>query len=62
MPEMATNGGLIYAASMVASDLLITVMMFKGLANSKSGWAHTDWVVSRLMRLIVETQTPPTIM
>jgi hypothetical protein len=59
---MATNGGYIYAACMLASDMLITVMMFRGLAKSKSGWAHTDQVVSKWMRLILETQTPPTVM
>jgi hypothetical protein len=62
MPDMATYGGYIYASSMMAADLLITVMMFVGLSKSKSGWAHTDQIVSRWMRLCFETQLPPTIM
>ena len=61
MPQMATNSGTLYAACIFSSDLLITVMMFNGLIKSKSGWEHTDRVVNRLMRLIVETQLPPTI-
>ena len=61
MPPMTVKSGFIYASCMLASDALTTAMMFWGLSKSKSGWAHTDKVIDRLMRLVIETQSPPTL-
>lgn len=59
--EAATNCGLLYSSAMLAADVLITVMMFRGLLRSKSGWADTDRLIGRLMKLMLETQAPATL-
>ena len=59
LPRLALNGILIYSSAEVVSDIIITSCLFYGLMKSKSGWAHTDRLVKRLMRLMLETQTPP---
>lgn len=51
--EAATNCGLLYSSAMLAADVLITVMMFRGLLRSKSGWADTDRLIGRLMKLML---------
>ena len=59
LPRLALDGILIYSSAEVVSDIIITSCLFYGLMKSKSGWAHTDRLVKRLMRLMLETQTPP---
>ena len=59
--QLVLNCILIYASTEVASDVIITSSIFYGLWKSKTGWAHTDKVISHLM-LLVETQTPPAIL
>ena len=46
----------------VASDVILTGSLAYGLYTSKTGWESTDRVVSSLMRICLETQTPPAIM
>ena len=36
-------------------------MLFFALLKRKTGWSHTDRLISRLVRLVVETQLPPTL-
>ena len=46
----------------VASDVILTCTLAYGLYTSKTGWESTDRVVGSLMRLLLATQTPPSIM
>jgi hypothetical protein len=60
--QLVLNGIFIYASTEVASDVIITSSIFYGLYKSKTGWASTDQVVTRLMKMLVETQTPPAVL
>ena len=52
---------VIYSAFEVASDVIITGSLFYGLLKRKTGWMHTDRLITRLTRLMMETQTPPAV-
>ncbi|ORX39035.1 hypothetical protein BD324DRAFT_618300 [Kockovaella imperatae] len=51
-----------WTATTTAADVLIAVCILYGLLKSKSGWAHTDRLVTRLIRLTFEAQLPPTFL
>lgn len=53
---------LMDAVTAVAADLVVATCLFHGLWKSQTGWERTDRVVKRLMWLLVETQTPPTLL
>lgn len=53
---------LIWLASIMAADILITLLILNGLLRSKTGWAHTDKAIVRLIRITFESQIPPTIL
>ena len=61
LPRMALDGVLVYSSTEVASDIIITSSLFYGLLKKKSGWDHTDRLIKRLIRLMLETQTPPAL-
>lgn len=56
------------------ADLIITMAILYGLITSRTGWVHTDRVsivettgadeqiITRLMRLTLESQLPPLIL
>nr|XP_019044200.1 hypothetical protein I302_07482 [Kwoniella bestiolae CBS 10118]OCF23130.1 hypothetical protein I302_07482 [Kwoniella bestiolae CBS 10118] len=46
----------------LGADVLITASIMWGLWKSKTGWKETDKTVKRLIRVMVETQLPPTIL
>ncbi|WVQ67106.1 uncharacterized protein L199_005300 [Kwoniella botswanensis] len=46
----------------LGADVLITISIMWGLWRSKTGWKETDKTVKRLIRVMVETQLPPTIL
>ena len=52
---------VLYSVCEVVSDLIITGSLFYGLLKRKSGWTHTDRLIKRISRLILETQTPPAL-
>ena len=62
MSRTSFIGVMVYSSTEVTSDIIITGMLFWGLRNSKSGWEQTDRIVGRLMRLMMETQTPPAVL
>lgn len=45
----------------LATDIALTALLSVALLRSKTGWAQTDKLISRILRSIVETQTPPTL-
>jgi hypothetical protein len=45
----------------LAADFIITGLLANALLRSKTGWAQTDALISRVLRLMIETQVPPTI-
>ncbi|KAK1922537.1 hypothetical protein DB88DRAFT_495467 [Papiliotrema laurentii] len=49
-----------WTATTTAADVLIAASILRGLLKSKSGWAHTDKLITRLVRLTFEAQLPPT--
>jgi hypothetical protein len=49
------------AVTAVVADLVIAGTLLHGLLKSKTGWERTDRVIKRLMRILVETQAPPTL-
>ncbi|KAK6904377.1 hypothetical protein I203_105189 [Kwoniella mangroviensis CBS 8507] len=51
-----------WTATTTAADVLIAACILWGLLKSKSGWAHTDRMVTRLIRLTFEAQLPPTFL
>ncbi|WVN87781.1 uncharacterized protein L203_102976 [Cryptococcus depauperatus CBS 7841] len=51
-----------WTATTTAADVLIAGCILYGLLKSKTGWAHTDKLVSRLVRLVFEAQLPPTFL
>ncbi|KIR72205.1 hypothetical protein I310_04259 [Cryptococcus deuterogattii CA1014] len=53
---------LIWLASIMAADVIITSLILHGLLRSKTGWANTDKAVVRLIRITFESQIPPTIL
>lgn len=53
---------LIWLASIMAADIIITILILNGLLRSKTGWAHTDKAIVRLIRITFESQIPPTIL
>ena len=52
---------LMDAVTAVVADLVIAGTLLHGLLRSKTGWERTDRVIKRLMRILVETQAPPTL-
>nr|XP_019009759.1 uncharacterized protein I206_05319 [Kwoniella pini CBS 10737]OCF48540.1 hypothetical protein I206_05319 [Kwoniella pini CBS 10737] len=51
-----------WTATTTAADVLIAICILWGLLQSKSGWAHTDKLITRLIRLTFEAQLPPTFL
>ncbi|ORY26229.1 hypothetical protein BCR39DRAFT_470528, partial [Naematelia encephala] len=63
---------LIWLSSIMCADIIITVCILYGLWQSKTGWTHTDkatkrtttetyQAISKLIRMTLESQVPPTI-
>ncbi|ORX39034.1 hypothetical protein BD324DRAFT_679539 [Kockovaella imperatae] len=52
---------LIWLSSIMSADIIITISILFGLWRSKTGWSHTDRVITRLIRMTLESQVPPTI-
>ncbi|RSH95326.1 hypothetical protein EHS25_000413 [Saitozyma podzolica] len=50
---------LVWLSSIMTADLIITVSILYGLIRSKTGWAHTDKIVTKLIRMTIESQVPP---
>lgn len=50
MPE------LVWLSSIMTADLIITVSILYGLIRSKTGWAHTDKIVTKLIRMTVSAR------
>jgi hypothetical protein len=44
---------LVWLSSIMTADLIITVSILYGLLRSKTGWAHTDKIVTKLIRMTV---------
>ncbi|WVQ81359.1 hypothetical protein IAT38_003482 [Cryptococcus sp. DSM 104549] len=51
-----------WTATTTAADVIIAGCILWGLLKSKTGWAHTDKLVTRFMRLTFEAQLPPTFL
>ncbi|WVQ99703.1 hypothetical protein IAU59_006844 [Kwoniella sp. CBS 9459] len=51
----------VWLGSTVATDLLITSIIFYRLIKSKTGWSETDYLINRLIAISVETQLPSLI-
>ncbi|WWC64099.1 uncharacterized protein I303_106706 [Kwoniella dejecticola CBS 10117] len=51
-----------WTATTTAADVVIAICILWGLLQSKSGWSHTDKLVTRLIRLTFEAQLPPTFL
>ncbi|WVQ84722.1 hypothetical protein IAT38_006879 [Cryptococcus sp. DSM 104549] len=47
--------------SCIVSDLITTSSILYGLHRSRTGWAHTDQLITKLARVSLEAQIPPTI-
>lgn len=60
--KLVLNCILIYSSTEVVSDIIVTGSIYYGLSRSKTGWTNTDQVITRLMKIMVETQTPPSIL
>ncbi|KAI9636664.1 uncharacterized protein MKK02DRAFT_45370 [Dioszegia hungarica] len=50
---------LLWLTSIVCADLIITISIIYGLIKSKTGWAHTHKILSKLVRMTIEGQVPP---
>nr|XP_019044199.1 hypothetical protein I302_07481 [Kwoniella bestiolae CBS 10118]OCF23129.1 hypothetical protein I302_07481 [Kwoniella bestiolae CBS 10118] len=46
----------------LGAALLITCSIMWGLWKSKTGWKQTDRTITRLIRVMIETQIPPTLL
>ncbi|ORX37665.1 hypothetical protein BD324DRAFT_578511 [Kockovaella imperatae] len=53
---------LIWLCSIMTADLIITVCILYGLTRSRTGWSHTDRTITRLVRMTLEAQVPPTLL
>ncbi|WVF73047.1 hypothetical protein IAT40_007865 [Kwoniella sp. CBS 6097] len=51
----------LWLAGALGADVLITGSIMASLVKSKTGWKSTDKTIMKLLRTIVETQLPPTI-
>ena len=60
-PPLVDHLTLVFSICEVVSDIIITSMLALGLIKSKTGWQSTDRVVQTLIRLLLETQTWPSI-
>ncbi|OCF40256.1 hypothetical protein I317_05950 [Kwoniella heveanensis CBS 569] len=61
----ATHSGptiITWTSMTTAADILIAACILWGLLNSKSGWTHTDRLITRLVRLTFEARLPPTFL
>jgi hypothetical protein len=61
LSKISLNLMVIYSVFEVVSDIVITGSLFYGLLKRKTGWMHTDRLIKRLARLLMETQTPPAL-
>ncbi|KAI9636663.1 uncharacterized protein MKK02DRAFT_45369 [Dioszegia hungarica] len=50
---------LLWLTSVMCADLIITISIIYGLSKSKTGWAHTDKTIGKLVRMTIEGQVPP---
>ncbi|TYJ54085.1 hypothetical protein B9479_005271 [Cryptococcus floricola] len=51
-----------WTAVTTGADVIIAGCILTGLIRSKTGWAHTDKLVSKLVRMTFEAQLPPTFL
>ncbi|ODO01575.1 hypothetical protein I350_06395 [Cryptococcus amylolentus CBS 6273] len=51
-----------WTAVTTGADVIIAGCILAGLIRSKTGWAHTDKLVSKLVRMTFEAQLPPTFL
>ncbi|ODN95719.1 hypothetical protein L198_04337 [Cryptococcus wingfieldii CBS 7118] len=51
-----------WTAVTTGADVIIAGCILAGLLRSKTGWAHTDKLVSKLVRMTFEAQLPPTFL
>ena len=52
---------LVFSICEVVSDVVITGLLALGFVRSKTGWTSTDRVVRVLLKLLLETQTWPSL-
>lgn len=52
---------LLWLIATLIADTIITTTILYGLLMVRTGWAHTDKVITRLVRLTFESQLPPSI-
>jgi hypothetical protein len=45
----------------IITDLILSTLLAVGLVRSKTGWKQTDRLIGRVLKLMVETQLPPTL-
>ncbi|WWC91637.1 uncharacterized protein L201_006583 [Kwoniella dendrophila CBS 6074] len=46
----------------LAADIIITGSIMWGLSKSRTGWMETDKMITKLIRIGIETQLPPTLL
>ncbi|ODN87146.1 hypothetical protein L198_07149 [Cryptococcus wingfieldii CBS 7118] len=51
-----------WTAVTTGADIIIAGCILAGLLRSKTGWTHTDKLITRLVRLTFEAQLPPTFL
>lgn len=51
-----------WTACATAADVIIAASIMWALLRSKSGWAHTDKVIGKWLRISFEAQIPPTLL
>lgn len=61
MPQITTQLVITMASLELAADFAITGLLASGLIRSKTGWLQTDALIAKVLRLLIETQVPPTI-
>ncbi|WVQ63055.1 uncharacterized protein L199_001206 [Kwoniella botswanensis] len=48
-------------STVMAADLALTVSIVHGLRKAKTGWQHTNKIITRVMRMSAEIQLPATL-
>lgn len=51
----------LWPGSCLVANFVIIGAIVRGLATRRTGWHHTDTVITKLIKLCFETQAPPTI-
>ncbi|BEJ11688.1 hypothetical protein CspHIS471_0201480 [Cutaneotrichosporon sp. HIS471] len=52
---------IVWLTCVMLADIVITAGIGYGLVRSRTGWAHTDKMVDRLVRINLESQVPATV-